>query len=513
MAACDYFPAVLLPLVFLAITGLLKRWKTTSQPPYPPGPKPRFLMGNFHDIPTETPWITYAEWGNRYGDVVHAQVLGNHIVVVNSVNAAMELFEKRSRIYSDRPTIPMVPLMGWDFVLGFMPHTDKWRQSRRMFHQHLRPDAIVAYHPVQLRKIHDLLRGLVSTPEDFVEHTKTMAAAIIMATVYGYDIKPKEDRFVYLAEEGVKRLTESVLPGGFAVNTLPFLRHFPSWFPGCGFHRFARDTFELLDEMKNAPFDFVRQNMRDGVGKLSILGELLENNDSTQGGSKEREDMIKNVAAGAYVAAADTTAATLVVFIMAMALNPEVVRKAQDEIDAVVGFGCLPKFEHRSALPYSDAIFREVLRWKPIVPLAIPHATSGDDIYEGYFIPKGTTVLANMWAMAHNESMYPNSDKFNPERFLNADGQLNADDHILGFGFGRRICVGRHAANASIWAAIVSILSVFDIAKAKDETGKEIEVEVGFTDGLVSHPKPFKCAITPRSPDVPGQLMENLTVV
>jgi hypothetical protein len=79
--------------------------------------------------------------------------------------------------------------MGWDFALGFMPHTDKWRQvvrsiefvslvegplqSRRMFHQYLRRDAIVAYHPVQLRKIHDLLRGLLSTPEDFVEHTKT----------------------------------------------------------------------------------------------------------------------------------------------------------------------------------------------------------------------------------------------------------------------------------------------------------------------------------------------------
>jgi hypothetical protein len=67
MASRDYFPAVLLPLVFLAITGLLKRWKTTSQPPYPPGPKPRFLIGNFYDIPTEAPWLTYAEWGNRYG--------------------------------------------------------------------------------------------------------------------------------------------------------------------------------------------------------------------------------------------------------------------------------------------------------------------------------------------------------------------------------------------------------------------------------------------------------------
>ncbi|KAJ7819336.1 cytochrome P450 [Mycena olivaceomarginata] len=482
-----YLPASAIALlILLAIAGLLKRWKATSQLPYPP-------------------W-TQTKWGKQYGDVVHAQVFGNHILIVNSAKVATDLLEKRARIYSDRPTLPMIPLMGWDFNLTTMPHGEKWRQYRRLFHQHFRQDAIAIYHPVQLRKIHDLLRALLSTPADFVAHTKTLAAAIIVATVYGYDIEPKGDRFVYLAEEGIKRLCEVMLPGSFAVNDLPFLRYFPGWFPGCDFHRYARETSLLLDEMKNVPFDFVRQNMRDGIGRLSVLSKLLDHNDIH--GSKEREKMIKDVTAVAY---ADTTTATLVVFFMAMALNPDVVRKAQNEIDTVVGFGCLPGFEHRSAMPYCEAVVREVFRWRPIVPLAVPHATTEDDVYEGFFIPKGTTVLPNIWAMVHDESMYPNPDKFDPERFLNADGQLNSDDHILGFGFGRRICVGRHAADATVWGTIVSVLSTFNIAKAKDETGKEIEIEIGFTDGLVSHPKPFKCAITPRSSDVAKQLMENMT--
>ncbi|KAF8158971.1 cytochrome P450, partial [Mycena galopus ATCC 62051] len=485
MALYDFLPAVVLSSILLVIVGLLKRWKTTSRLPFPPGPKPRFITGNLFDIPTKLPWITYAEWGKQYGDVVHVEVFGNHILIINSVKAAMELLEKRAGIYSDRPAVPMIPLLGWGFVFSFMPHGEKWRERRRLFHQHFRRDAITAHRPVQLRK-------LLSTPEDLLRTNDAddfdrLAAAIIMATVYGYDIKSMHDRFVYLAEEAVGRLSVSMLPGTFAVNTFPFLRYLPSWFPGCGFHRFAEDTAELTEEMKNAPFELVKQNIRDGVGRSSVVRELIEKNDM--------HGMIKDVAAVAYAAAADTTTATLIVFFMAMALNPEVVRKAQNEIDAVVGVGSLPGFEHRSALPYCEAVVREVLRWSP------------DDIYAGYFIPKGTMVLPNIWAMAHDESMYPDPGKFNPERFFNADGLLNADDHILGFGFGRRACVGRHAADATVWASIVSVLSTFNIAKAKDETGKEVEIEPAFTDGFISHPKPFKCAITPRN-DVARQLIE-----
>ncbi|KAF8158876.1 cytochrome P450 [Mycena galopus ATCC 62051] len=465
-------------------------------------------MGNFYDIPTKLPWITYTEWGKRYGDVVHVEAFGNHILTLNSVKAAMELLEKRAFIYSDRPAIPMLTLMDWGSNFSLMPHTEKWREHRKLFHQHFRREVITAYHPVQLRKVQDLLRSLLSTPEDFVAHSKTLAAGIIMEAIYGYDIKPTHDQFVDMADEAFSNLGASILPGSFIVNTFPFLRHLPSWLPGCDFHRFARDTSKLLDKVKNVPFDFVRQNMRDGAGRSSVLSELLEHND-TNGGSKERESMMKDVTGMVYAAGVDTTVATLSVFFMAMALNPKVVQKAQNEIDSVVGPGCLPGFEHRSTLPYCEAVVRELFRWRPIAPLGLPHATSEDDIYQGYFIPKGTTVFANIWAMVHDEAIYPHPDTFNPERFFTANGQLNDDDRILTFGFGRRACAGRYSADSTIWATVVSVLSAFDIAKARDETGKEVEIDLVFTDRLASHPMPFECAITPRN-DATKQLIENL---
>ncbi|KAJ6598116.1 cytochrome P450 [Mycena vulgaris] len=523
--ASRYLVAVFLSLVLFVGIRLFKRWKPMSLP-FPPGPKPGFITGNLRDIPTELPWLTYTEWGKQYGTsryfvtiwsllylsghIVHAQVFGEHILIVNSAKTAAELLDKRASIYSERPHIPMVPLMGWDFAFSLMPHTNKWRQYRRLFHQHFRRDAIVTYRPIQLRKIHDMLRGLLSTPEDFFAHTKTVAAAIIMATVYGYDIKPTHDRFVDLAEDAVKMLGDSVLPGAFLVNTFPFLRHLPSWFPGCGFQRYAQNTFQKLAEMQNAPFDFVRQNMRDDVVGLSVLGQLLEKNDA-QGGSKAQEKVLKEVTAMAYSAAADTTASALTTFFLAMAINPEVQRKAQNEIDTVIGLSRLPGFEDRRSLPYVEALLREVLRWMPVLPLGVAHATSEDDIYEGYFIPKGTMVLSNIWAMVHDEAVYPDPEKFQPERFLNANGQLDADDNILAFGFGRRACVGRHAADATLWATIVSVLSVFDISKVKDAAGNTVEIHPVYSDGLISHPHPFECSITPRS-DVARRLVEDTSL-
>jgi len=109
--------------------------------------------------------------------------------------------------------------------------------------------------------------------------------------------------------------------------------------------------------------------------------------------------------------------------------------------------------------------------------------------------------------MTRDESMYPDPERFNPDRFFTTDGKLNNDDTVLAFGFGRRICVGRHNADATVWATMVSVLSTFDIVKAKDAHGNEIDIDPGYSDGFISHPETFPCAITPRS-DVAKSLIE-----
>ncbi|KAF7365164.1 Cytochrome p450 [Mycena venus] len=509
----DYRSSLALGAFAILLLKFFEKLFSKRHLPFPPGPSPRFLGGNFRDLPTKKPWLTYTEWGHRYGDLVHATVFGEHIVIVNSVKTAVELFEKRSHTYSDRPVITMIDLMGWESSTAFMRVGDRWRQHRRMFQQHFRPDASRNYRPAQMNKVYQLLQGLLSRPQDFRELIKTyavrtplvkvdkifgsLAAAIIMSTVYGYEVKPSNDRFVGLAESAVKKVTESVFPGAVAVNAFPILRHLPSWIPGAGFQRFPAESRQLAQEMREVPYNFVKQNMHDGIESKSMVAKLLE---ASQARGRSDENAIQEVAAVAYGAGADTTVSALASFFLAMALHPDIQKRAQHEIDTVVGTHRLPEFEDRPSLPFIEALYREVMRWRPVLPLGLAHATSAHDVYNGYFIPKGATVIGNIWAMTRDESFYPESERFNPDRFFTADGKLNNDDTVLTFGFGRRICVGRHHADATVWAAMVSVLATFNIAKAKDSTGNEIDIDPNnYTDDLDSHPLPFPCSITPRS--------------
>ena len=123
-----------------------------------------------------------------------------------------------------------------------------------------------------------------------------------------------------------------------------------------------------------------------------------------------------------------------------MVLNPKVMKKAQEELDRVIGKGQLPDFSDKDSLPYIDALVKEVLRWNVPVPISAPNRAMQDDIYRGYIIPEGAIVIQNVWAICRDPNIYPDPEAFNPDRFLK-DGKIdplvfNPEDRV--FGTGRR---------------------------------------------------------------------------
>ena len=118
--------------------------------------------------------------------------------------------------------------------------------------------------------------------------------------------------------------------------------------------------------------------------------------------------------------------------------HSEILRKAQEEIDRVVGRHRLPTMADEQDLPYIRALQAEIIRWRPVVPLVQPHLASEDDEVNGYRIPARSLVWANLQAMSRNEAIYPSPNELKPERFLNEDGQFTRKDELSIFGYGRR---------------------------------------------------------------------------
>ncbi|KAI0059643.1 cytochrome P450 [Artomyces pyxidatus] len=485
---------VLFCLGLLTAVSYLVNTTRSRKLPLPPIPNRLPIIGSVLSIPKHTAWKTYAEWSRRENStppflIALASSFGKLSIVVNTKKAAKELYEGRSSVYADRPHLAMNTLTGWDFATAFTPYSDEWRAQRKIFHQSLNARAAPVHQQVQLEKVEFLIKCLYEDPLGFARHMRRYAASVTLLIAYGYDIKPNDDHFVEVAENAMKMISTTLTPVGIAVNTIPALRHLPDWFPGASFKTRAKECVALVTEMQNAPFAYVKRSMAEGTARPSVASSQIELNDARAGGIQGEKDIKPG---------ADTTVSAFLTGVLALVLHPDVQQRARAELDHAVGRGRLPTFEDRPLLPYVTAICREILRWQVVFPMSFAHSSTEDDLYAGMFIPKGTPIILNAWAMLHNPEDYPDPESFKPDRFLTPDGTLNKDEVQVAFGLGRRNCVGMHMANATLWIMMASLLATFDISKAKDEHGNEIPVDLAYTDTLVSTPLPFRCSIRPR---------------
>ncbi|KAG0700269.1 cytochrome P450 [Suillus ampliporus] len=493
-----YLPAI---ICFFLVVHQVRR-KSPSNLSFPPGPKGLPLLGNLLDFKGSQPWVNFTQWASTRGDVIYCKLFGRQIVVLQSQEVAKALLEHRSSIYSDRPPNSFRKAIGSEFNSADLRYSDEWRLHRRIFHQSFRPEAAKDYLPTQLRKAHQLLQGIIETPEHYQRHIELFASSVIMSAVYDYEAKPNDDPLLLIAEKAIKAFLQIASPQTAAIlETFPFLLKLPAWFPGASLKRLAIQSRKNATAMIDIPFHYARERVMTATSNQCMISESFKLID-THRNADEFELALKSTSATAFIAGVETTASTLTIFVLAMMLYPDVQKRAQAEIEAVIGTDRLPTFEDRTSLPYVEAVLRETLRWHPVFPLGLPHFTTNSDMYHDYYIPKGAIVIANLWAMSKDETKYPNPNDFKPERFFMPNGQLNNDTVDFPFGFGRRICVGKHFADASLWIAIASLLSIFRFMRPLDSDGKEVDPIFEWSTGISLHPISLPCRVVPRHPDM-----------
>ncbi|KIK42243.1 hypothetical protein CY34DRAFT_83884 [Suillus luteus UH-Slu-Lm8-n1] len=544
-----YVQLFLLAIAFLAYSRL-------TRPPFPPGPNPLPIIGNILDLTPKELWLTAFKWARTYGPITHLRIFNKSLVFLNTPKAVFDLLDKRGSLYSDKPHLVMAgELCGCENMAAFTPYGDRARRQRKLMQKAFGPAVIPRYHGLMQMESRPFLSRLVSSPLQFQDHIRRYAGGLTLLVVYGHQVKSNDDPFLNLAEECVGILANRIASGGgiWPVDIFPALKYLPLWFPGASFKRNAVIWKAKMEEFVDRPYEFVKSEIKKGTARPSFVSTLLEppklfsydastddddssssdhdssfsshNTKASQDTTTDDHD-IRWTANSMYSASIDTTITTLSHFILAMVQHPHVLRRAQAELDDVLGTGGdglgssprsaakrLPTFEDRAKLPYCDAVFTETLRWGVPVPLSLPHRLTQPDTYEGMYIPQGSLVFGNIWAIMRDPGLYQDPEVFEPERWLARDAieeeaGKERDPRAFVFGFGRRRCPGTHLVESSVWLLITSMLATLDIRKARDEKGVEIEPVVKFENAVFRTPSPFVCDIRPRSEEALRLIME-----
>ncbi|KAE9401820.1 cytochrome P450 [Gymnopus androsaceus JB14] len=515
--------SLLFGLAILAIL-LIVRVFTKSQKHLPPGPRGLPILGNVLQLGAAS-WLTFDKWKYEYGPIVYLNMAGQHIVVLNTKVAATELLERRSAMYSDRPRSIVGEYLGCQLAMPFARYGKLWQSMRRAGHAVLNARVSAQYQPVQTDEAvilaHSLLRD-TSTPLLSKIHG---AASTIISVIYGKQSlsseKTEQNELIDSNQELqitsnaldtlsniAHRYTNALYPGAHLVEVLPILDYLPEVITK--WKRDAKRDFKRISDIFEKYFD---DSVQDEHQRSSLCVSLA--NEKVTTGLSDVEQAW--VAGSIAVSSVETTSTTLSFFLYAMILHPNVQEQAQKELDRVVGRARNPTFSDMPFLPYVRAIVKEVLRWQPAIPLAVPHILMEDDWYEGYFIPKGTSCIPNVWSMNRDKEVYGvDADKFHPERFLRQSESETGPEFILrneyevedghcAYGFGRRVCVGRHVADNALFIDICIILWALCI-KPKAPSIDATRVKRGPSKDILNPIPDFQCSFLPRFPEAESLL-------
>lgn len=405
------------------------------------------------ELPQKKQWLKVQEWSLQYGDIASGYFLGKTIIIIGSAKIAGELLEKRSVNSSDRPrSIMGGELSGWGKIMLLSDCNDWFRTHRRWIAQEIGSHDLAKNFNMIEYETRRLLRCVLDDSERLRAHVRKNFTSLILRVTYGYKTIEGDDPLVDLAHLANSQLSSSTAPGMYYVDFVHFMKYVPSWLPGAGFKRKAKEYAAVIRDLVENPHNWLKNQLAAGTVGPSFAARHLSSPDMTQ----EFEDSVKWASATLYqgniisyspVPCADTAPSIAYGFYLAMTLYPRVLKKAQAELDAVVGTKRLPTFSDRPNLPYLEALFTELLRWHCPAPMTL-RCTSSYDTYEGYIIPKGSYVAVNIWAVLRDERTYTDPLEFKPERFLGDNPEQ--DPRNVCFGFGRRRCPGYFLGNSSV---------------------------------------------------------------
>ena len=467
----------------------------------PPGPPTLPIFGNITQIPKKGTHFQFTAWAKQYGGIYTLKLGTGTAAVVTDPRIVKELLDKKSLKTSDRPSSYVANLISSGDHILLMKYGSQWRDTRKLLHGSFTEKLVEASHiHVQEAEARQLVRDYMLTPEDHMWHPKRYSNSITMSLVWGVRTPSPQTRHMQrlyaLMEVWSKVMETGSTP---PVEIYPLLHYLPQ----SVFLNWVDRATHVRNEMNHLYSDFLsdlRARREQGGSRGGLMDKVLDSAESEKrmDGLKYSDHELWFLGGTVTEGGSDTTASVLTAFVQAMAANPDVQRKAQAEIDSVMGAERSPNWSDYASLPYVAQCVKETMRWRPILPLGFPHALSEDEWIDGMFLPKGTTIIVNTWGMHHNPERFPQPDKFDPDHYKGvttlapelANGRWESRDHY-GYGVGRRFCPGAHLAERNMFLAMAKLLWAFIIRPRKDGV-LDTDASSGYWEGFLVCAKDFE---------------------
>ncbi|KAH7034771.1 cytochrome P450 [Microdochium trichocladiopsis] len=505
-------------LLFSAI-GQILSWRKRALAPKKvfPGPTQFPVVGRVHDINRHGFWKDLKRWADQYGPVYRTSMMGQEFIVISDIKIAEEILVKRGHIYSGRAQVrALYDHKSGPAYLALMDRHDTWMRQRKWVHA-----AMADFHRQHFfgaieRETKRFLAVLLMDPAKFHSYIREHSGRIMGRLAW--DDATQGNYSGYSADRTLDQMSIS----GPMVNVLEPLWKIPHALnPWRKYEREREDTQRAwwLNCYKVAKKRYLQGDLPETTWCHRYFSGLQK-----QGNVELVEELKDEIFASCMLGFQNlvgviTICGPMQFFFMAMELNPEWQKKAQEEIDRVCG-DRMPTTADSPNLPTVRACLKEALRWRSGTPLGVPHQCEEDNMWRGELVKKGTIILAVEWNINRVPEMYPDPENYHPERYLEKSWPTYMEPlsrypnfregvGMHTFGFGRRTCLGQHIVDDEMFVTGAAVLWGFNLYRKKCPlTGELIEFDTEATNAhVILETKPFPCGFEPRSAKRAEQIM------
>ncbi|XP_022083080.1 steroid 17-alpha-hydroxylase/17,20 lyase-like isoform X2 [Acanthaster planci] len=455
-------------------------YRSTKRPSgFPPGPTALPLVGNIPQFYfAKSTLQVFKDLWQKYGAVYSLKFASTNIVVLNTIDVVKEAFIKKATVFAGRPESYSIGLFTDGFKdIAFSTYGPQWRYQRKLGHTAIRHFAqkeqlekLVFDTIPQISKYLDDLGDKPFAPKWIMgQIVFTVIANLCFGKQYQFN-EPELMKWIDAYTNVIQCLID-----GLPADYIPLFRYIPTP-KETKFKKFLKIFHDkFYHEFNKHRHSFDPECINDFLD--SLLRTQKENIEAGEEGADRLTDThLVQTVVDTVVAATETTTVSLHWAVALMAEHPSIQEKIAMEIDEVVGRDRMPSLDDMGSLPFTEATILEILRYGSVIPFGVPHRVMADTTLGGYNIPKGTTVLINLFALHYDRSQWVEPEIFQPKRFLDSNGRLASQlpNSFLPFSCGRRVCLGKDFAQKEIFLLFTWLLSRYTIYKVPGKEGESL---------------------------------------